>query len=303
MCFSLATNTSAPPTKPQMKTLSILLLFAVTLSCQLFLVASSTSYSYTGNSWCTCHELNGTVCVEWSCYSDLSPQGTSCFWADSRVTLESGETIPISQLKVGDRVETALPDGTIVFDEFYGWLDIDRTKKTTFLRIHLASPSGSSEDFITMTPDHLIFVAPEGADSMFEGEEELQVAFAGQVTVGSYVWRKVGSGSRARMVPAQVKAITVHELEGAFGPGTRSGSLLVDGVLASNYAIVLFPQNVLHNIVFKPLHVLHDIWGTSSPEEGIHWYPRMLNNLFVNSGILSYIMPDRFSPKVVHVSP
>jgi len=98
---------------------------------------------YTGSNGCSCDEYStDNVCMKWHCAYSASPE-SSCFPADSMVTLESGKSIPVSQLREGDRVETVFSDGTIGFDTFYTWLDVDRSKTATFLRLHLSEQDGS----------------------------------------------------------------------------------------------------------------------------------------------------------------
>jgi len=270
---------------------SVTLLACLTflLSCTIY-ECSGQSYNYDGSSFCSCSKVNNSVCMEWSCTWSASPQEI-CFWGGSSVTLESGKKEALSQLKPGDRIETVLPDGTIGFDTFYAWLDVYHAKQATFLRLHLTPTPQEADPSLTLTPDHLVFVATKGAESVFAEEEgEHKSALAGQVEVGDYVWRKVGN----QVVPSRVEAISLHQSlsGGTFAPATHSGTILVDGVLASNYARVQLSHRVLHNVGFGPLLLLEKVWGTSSPEQGIHWYPRMLKNLFIESGLLSYFMPS-----------
>jgi len=268
----------------------------VLLSCAV--ASSGGGYDWSGSYTCECGAVVNDTCADWSCSWDANPS-QNCFWGGSRVTLESGKKVALSQLKPGDRVETVLPDGSVGFDTFYAWLDVDHAKQATFLRLHL-SPTPQEEEeeeakpSLTLTPDHLVFVATKGAESVFADEEEEEEGehksvLAGQVEVGDYVWRKVGN----QVVPSRVEAISLYESlsGGTFAPATHSGTILVDGVLASNYARVQLSHQVLHNVGFGPLVLLEKVWGTSSPEQGIHWYPRMLKNLFIDSGLLSYFVP------------
>lgn len=162
-----------------------------------------------------------------------------------------------------------------------------------------------------MSPEHLLFLANEGAESVF-AQEEHELTFAKKVAIGDYVWSKKGSGPNAILVASRVESISLIESVGVFAPATHSGALLVDGVLASNYAMVLLPQNILHYIGFGPLvyaricylrdvsmsidlkesfssfRLMDKLFGTTSPEQGIHWYASLLNQAFLQTGLLGF---------------
>jgi len=169
---------------------------------------------------------------------------------------------------------------------FYTWLDVDRSKTATFLRLHLSEQDGAARS-ITLSPEHLLFLANEGAESVF-AQEEHELTFAKKVAIGDYVWSKKGSGPNAILVASRVESISLIESVGVFAPATHSGALLVDGVLASNYAMVLLPQNILHYIGFGPLVLMDKLFGTTSPEQGIHWYASLLNQAFLQTGLLGF---------------
>jgi hypothetical protein len=82
-----------------------------------------------------------------------------------------------------------------------------------------------------------------------------------------------------------VSNITAIELEGTYAPATRSGMLLVHGVLASNYAIVRAPHYIVHD---------YAMWRNASvdrtSQDHAHWYRGVLRSLIVDSGLLDLVV-------------
>merc|ERR1711913_181560 len=131
-----------------------------------------------------------------------------CFSSSSVVSLDTGDTVPVSQLKSGDRLKSATSDGDVVFSPFLGWL-------------HSATETGNR---ISLTPQHLLLVNSSSTD------KAPGMRFASTVRVGDYLW----SGGRSGLV--RVKSVTSQLMTGVYAPLTTTGTLLVDDLLASSYA-------------------------------------------------------------------
>jgi len=142
-----------------------------------------------------------------------------CFSSSSVVSLDTGDTVPVSQLKSGDRLKSATSDGDVVFSPFLGWLHRDDNLTATFL--HIATETGNK---ISLTPQHLLLVASSSTD------KAPGMRFASTVRVGDYLW----SGGRSGLV--RVKSVTSQLMTGVYAPLTSTGTLLVDDLLASSYA-------------------------------------------------------------------
>lgn len=99
-----------------------------------------------------------------------------------------------------------------------------------------------------------------------------------QATAGHYVWAARG-GAAAKLVRAadfrtgdtmsiaahhgiattSVELITVRPGKGLYNPHTASGSIFVDGVLASTFTEVLPPSVAVHTAVTYPAQMLYTV--------------------------------------------
>jgi len=140
-----------------------------------------------------------------------------CFSASTQVTLANGDVIPVNLLKHGDIVHSVNSNGEVVPSPFLGWLHHDDNVTTTFLRI--TTETGNT---ITISPLHLLMVT----DNL---DKRPSMRFANTVSVGDYLWSG-GSGL------TKVKSIVSKVQTGVYAPLTSTGTILVDGLLASCYA-------------------------------------------------------------------
>ena len=58
-----------------------------------------------------------------------------CFSSSSQVSLANGDKISVSELNLGDQVNTVNDDGEIVSSPFLGWLHRDEDLITSFIDI------------------------------------------------------------------------------------------------------------------------------------------------------------------------
>uniref|UniRef100_A0A3P8RZ58 Indian hedgehog signaling molecule b n=1 Tax=Amphiprion percula TaxID=161767 RepID=A0A3P8RZ58_AMPPE len=189
----------------------------------------------------------------------VAAKSGGCFPGDSMVTVAGGAQKPISDLRPGDRVlASSGGDGSseLVFSEVLTFLD--RDPETRRLFYSLQTESGAQ---LRLTAAHLLFVS-EGNCS--EGAEPthgaLRTVYASDTRPGQCVLVRVG----------------VTERTGAFAPLTQQGTLVVDGVVASCYAVV--DQHALAHWAFAPLRLMHSWTGSVGRHgDGIHWYSQLLH--------------------------
>ncbi|XP_008394967.1 sonic hedgehog protein isoform X1 [Poecilia reticulata] len=202
--------------------------------------------------------------------NSVAAKSGGCFPGSSTVTLQDGTKKPVRDLQPGDRVLAADGDGNPIFTDFIMFIDRDSTTRRTFYVIE--TETGQK---ITLTAAHLIFVARENSTR--------SATFASDVRPGQKVF--VYDGERSRVVAVNVKRIYTQEHEGSFAPVTAKGTVVVDQVLASCYAVI--EDHELAHWALAPVRIAH--WVSSSlfvsrprvsaHNEGVHWYSKLLYQL------------------------
>ena len=224
------------------------------------------------------------------------------------VMLDTGNRKQMSDLEIGDVVLSVDADGNLQFSPVI--LFLDRDAKTRRQYYVVETESGV---MLTVTPSHLIYadVSDSDVNDVSSNDVENFVAvFASRVREGDYILVQ----QNGEMRPSRVVNIDTKVYVGAFAPLTSSGNIVVDGALASCYA-VLENQFVSHT-AFAPFRWSHKIksWldfssrDVSNEDErnvrrsdslksestdnkqrttGIHWYADILYSL------AQVLMPER----------
>lgn len=217
-----------------------------------------------------------SVCL---CLSDHSVAAKSggCFPGEALVTLESGGQKSIGDLRPGERVlASAGSDGSgeLVYSEVLAFLDRDPVTWKLFYTLH--TEAGAR---LSLTAAHLVFVS-EGncSEGAAPARGALRTVYASDARPGQCVLVSEGeAGQRhgeGRL--SRITRVTVRGSRGAFAPLTQQGTLVVDGVVASCYAVL--EQHSLAHWAFSPLRLLHRWTGsTGSHSDGIHWYSQLLH--------------------------
>lgn len=209
-----------------------------------------------------------------------------CFHGDAQVILEGGVTKPMRDLRPGDRVlASSGGGGPLVYSSVLSFLD--RQPNATSVFYTIGTNAGHR---ITLTAAHLIYVtdcAWSGThgepylDSVQGGRSSrdrgLRIVFASEVRPGQCVLTSGGKlGSPATFSP--VTFVHVRRSTGLYAPLTEHGSIVVNGVLASCYAVV--DSHHLAHWALAPLRFFYALMGPSgSQTDGLHWYPWFLQRL------------------------
>ncbi|XP_075685235.1 indian hedgehog protein isoform X1 [Rhinoderma darwinii] len=192
-----------------------------------------------------------------------------CFPGTAMATSSSGEKIPISELLPGTKVLAMDSDGRTTFSDFMTFLDQDPKSEHLFQVITTVDPPRR----LSLTPTHLIFVADNGSTPA----AEYKAVFASQVRPGQYILVSGAPG----LVPATVTSVSLEIDTGVFAPLTQHGTILVDDVVVSCFALV--QKQRLAQVAYWPLRVLYSlgamVGNETSQEVGIHWYSRFLYQL------------------------
>jgi len=144
---------------------------------------------------------------------DIGNIGGICFSGSSLVEVKGKGIISIDQLNVGDEVRVG-PDS---FDHVFGFGHKTHSGKFSYLEIKTTENSNS----LKISKSHMLFVVDIGSG-------EIHAVPASDVKVGN--WLHTDS-----TIPAQVEDIISVFDEGAYAPFTKSGTIVVNGVVSSNY--------------------------------------------------------------------
>lgn len=218
----------------------------------------------------------------------MAAKSGGCFPGSSTVTLEDGTRRAVKDLRAGDRVLAADNEGKPVYTDFIMFLDRDPSAKMLFYVIE--TETGQE---ITLTAAHLLFVGGGGGGSNSNsttqaegGRGGMTAVFASQVQRGQTVF--VHDDAAARLQPVAVRRIYTREHEGSYAPLTTHGTMVVDRVLASCYAVI--EDHELAHWALAPARLAHwvsaAVFGSEQQQqekveqvEGVHWYSRLLYRL------------------------
>ncbi|KAH8310952.1 hypothetical protein KR044_003571 [Drosophila immigrans] len=226
--------------------------------------------------------------------SDSSPSIShvhGCFTPESTAQLESGAQKPLSELAIGDRVLSMNSNGQAVYSEVILFMDRNLEQLETFVQLH--TDGGA---VLTVTPAHLITVwQPE--------QQQLSFVFADRVEELNFVLVHDASG---QLRPQRVHRVSSVRRQGVVAPLTREGTIVVNSVAASCYAVIS-SQSLAH-WGFAPMRLLSTLQGwmpakhqlrstpksaatatspsTAQQQNGLHWYANALYK------VKDYVLPQ-----------
>jgi hypothetical protein len=129
-----------------------------------------------------------------------------------------------------------------------------------------------------ISSDHLIFRF-----------NQTKPIFAGHLKIGD----QLQIISKHGLIQAgSILDIRLIKSQGFYAPLTRSGKLVVDGIVVSNYATVANHQ--LAHLVMQPYRWWINLTNSSSFSENIHWYCQFLYNIVeqINKWLFSIDLYD-----------
>uniref|UniRef100_A0A3P9INZ3 Hedgehog protein n=1 Tax=Oryzias latipes TaxID=8090 RepID=A0A3P9INZ3_ORYLA len=168
-----------------------------------------------------------------------------CFPGWARVTLAGGRQKTLSSLAPGDRVMALSETGHVVYTRVLSFLHQDQESMSTFLS--LETEEGYT---LVLTPHHLVFLAPNCGHDI----SEYQARFASRAKTGDCV---LISTADSETLPSPIVSVSVAESVGVYAPLTEAGTLFVDRVLASSYALV--EDHRLAHWAFGPLRLFYSL--------------------------------------------
>lgn len=207
--------------------------------------------------------------------SSQAAHQTGCFTGDSTVQLASGETRLLNELRLGDDVLTMDNNKQLKYSEVYIFLDRDENQWRDFIHIE------TEDDFaITATPSHLIYTWKHDKNSITANTDTAKFRFAELIEINDFVLANVNG----TLEPRRVKKITQQTHKGVYAPLTYDGTIVVNSIAASCYALV--QKHSFAHIGFMPIrawHTMEEMLGFTNDintelPRGIHWYANALNN-------------------------
>jgi len=159
-----------------------------------------------------------------------------CFPAAATAELDSGATVSMANLEIGDRVRVAAGTGPNAFSEVFTFTHRKRTGTYPFVTATTAS--GHS---LSASPGHYVYVNGHLAPM-----QSVRVGDALDVAA---------TGTHSRVV-----AVATAEQTGLFNPQTLAGDIVVGGVRASTYTTAVAPR--LAAALLSPLRGLYRLGVT-----------------------------------------
>ncbi|XP_030641991.1 indian hedgehog signaling molecule a [Chanos chanos] len=193
-----------------------------------------------------------------------------CFPGGALVTLEDGSRKALRDIQLGNKVLASSESdgsGELIYSEVIAFLDRDPVTLKQFYSI--GTEEGS---VLTLTAAHLVFVTEGNCSGGVEGGR-VRTVFASEVQPGQCVVSGKEPGREGRL--SRVSWVQIQEDRGVFAPLTLHGTVVVNDVLTSCYAVV--DQHSLAHWAFAPLRLLYRWTGPDSDRaDGLHWYSSLL---------------------------
>lgn len=233
----------------------------------------------------------------------INSRTMGCFTGDSVVTTDAGAKKRMRDVRVGDSLLALSADGLLRPSRVLLFLDRSETARAAY--VTLVTDAGRS---ITATPTHLVLRWEKPERSRIRHANPV---YAKRVRVNDTLLTVVGdggAGGRLRLRTERVVRVTRDERTGLYAPLTADGTVVVNDVVASCYAVL--DSHRLAHLAFLPVRALaaarsslyrlvwrlgHPFQAASDrddarttsppPANGIHWYPRMLY------AISNYVIP------------
>uniref|UniRef100_UPI00358FBCCE sonic hedgehog protein-like n=1 Tax=Myxine glutinosa TaxID=7769 RepID=UPI00358FBCCE len=205
--------------------------------------------------------------------NSMAAKTGGCFPGNALVRLEGGGQKALQDLAIGERVLTFDSDGRLIYSPLILFLDHQRKTKLWYYSILAGEPRRELE----ATGAHLVHVS-------LDPTHRLKPTFASRVREGHYV--RVLNGNNETSSLARVHGVRQVEGSGAFAPLLSEGTIVVNDILASCYA-VLADETIAH-WAFAPFRLIRHLsspvpigqHGNATEQPlGVHWYPRLLHRL------------------------
>ena len=186
-----------------------------------------------------------------------------CFSHNATVMTSEGRK-RISQVQPGDSVLSMDQEGKPVFSEVLMFLDKNSTETREFY--HVTTSSGTS---LALTPSHLMYKVDRAVGDNFartgeelDGKEAEEVYNSAEVTFAKHIeagdWLLVVTEDTRKVRLEKVVHMEASLSTGVYAPLTKQGNVVVDGILASCYAVI-DDQDLAH-LAFSPVRFVVNMY-------------------------------------------
>ncbi|CDW79933.1 indian hedgehog protein [Stylonychia lemnae] len=187
-----------------------------------------------------------------------------CFPPHAKIRLEDGSEVQVKDLKIGDRILSYNVNKKQQFvDVITNFLHKELHESCKYLRITL-----QNDRILEISQNHMVCAATND----FIGKSKYIQA----LKLKKEKHKMIIIGENGVYHLAEIKNIEEVSYSGKYAPLTRSGSIIVNDVVASCYA-GSFSQKISH-IAILPIQ----IWYKNQDLKGIHPYANVLSKIFNN---------------------
>ena len=158
----------------------------------------------------------------------------ACFPAHGTVQTPDRGVIPVSEVKIGDKLLCCAGDRRMHFDEVYLMGHADSTPESLFVCIK------TQHNEIELSPEHHIYIASTSTDST-------TTVPAKTIKIGHTILAL--DSQKGFLEPQEVTSVSWTYAKGLYAPFTLCGNVAVDGVLASCYVDAV-PPSVAHLLLW-----------------------------------------------------
>ena len=233
-----------------------------------FFFPSIKAFSETTTCSCSEQSTSNNYCFKWSCRTEYK-SNSACFSSKCTVQTHNGQHIPLSTVEIGDEVLT-FNGKELVFEPIYDFIHAEKVGFYNFLRLTVFNTVRNSTSHIDISAQHLIFVSGKS-----------DPIFASEVQVGDHL-QLVDNN---QVIPSEVISIEPVVSQGFSAPLTRSGTIVVNGIIASNYAEAR--NHHLAHLAMQPYRLWRMLVGAKrSISNEVNWYAKALRFFAQKTAIL-----------------
>lgn len=209
----------------------------------------------------------------------------SCIDSKAKVRMSDGSLKPIQSLQIGDRVKTLNKRSQLIDTTIIMFMDTS-DEKSFFIKI-----STRSNRSIKVSHSHLVAVTGGGGGGG-------GFKWASQLRIGDLM--QIYDYSRGQFIQDEVKSIEFELVDGFSAPLTSEGTILVEDILVSCYAVIrshrvahlaMSPIRwfyALNNYEYAPSYFKY-MTQLNKQSKGYHWFAQLLYSFVYHSNLIDLL--------------